>query len=690
MSVGLSESQNYIWSDDDCLGEGTFGKVFRGIQKRSGDKVAIKIFKHVNHQVSQETKLLQSLQHKHIIRFFATEFELSTNKMVMILELCNGGSLMSYLNEPENVCGLPDEEFLLVFNHLSAGLEFLKRHDVIHRDVKPDNIMRHVLDDGQTVYKLADFGTARELPEGQNFTSLHGTEPYLHPQLYRVCFFQGSNCTREFGANTDLWSIGVTLYQTATGNLPFLVMDRHVMLRIYHEMQENEGIVSAIQQKNSDEVVFQKKLPRNCRLSCGLKQLITPIIAGVFIQEKGKQWSFTQYYEQVVDLVSRKVINVFYVNKMRLMKVYIKSDETFNTFKYYVSAQSEVAEENQVFLYKANLIVNTFEDFSGVDESDCIFLFDRSNAEVESTIDVQLVFENLTNFPNKFMSSSESDDHRLAFVTCRDLCLCKNVMDYQSIVYKYFSNFIKDFNSYCKEETRDQRKMYDTLLEKSSQTKNRAQILKQLQNLNHSNDDSFLDRFEEISDNFLSETDKLFNDLRNIKADLVPNTSHDSYLKTVSKELTDMKQLRKKLYNARINKKLYDFEKIKIVHCVRTILETFTDKMDPNFDCFVNDIKNWHKNEFFAHVRTLSTLKKLLNRYRSDLKRFEDEIQARSDDNLKTISTLGLNKEKLFDIVEKYKTNNLDIKTLVEENLKLVEQMNELVVTLNSNLSTDL
>lgn len=137
MSVTLSESQNYIWNHSDFLGEGTFGKVFHGIHKQTGDKVAIKIFKHINHQVTQETKLLQSLQHKHIIRFFAAEFDLTTNEMVMILELCNGGSLMNYLNEPENVCGLVDEEFLLVFKHLSKGLEFLKRHDVIHRDVKP-------------------------------------------------------------------------------------------------------------------------------------------------------------------------------------------------------------------------------------------------------------------------------------------------------------------------------------------------------------------------------------------------------------------------------------------------------------------------------------------------------------------------------------------------------------------------
>lgn len=526
--------------------------------------------------------------------------------------------------------------------------------------------MRHVLDDGRTVYKLADFGTARELPEGENFTSLHGTEPYLHPQLYRVCFFQGGSPTREFGPNIDLWSIGVTLYQTATGNLPFLVQDRQLMLQIYTKMKDNEGIVSAVQ--NSDDVIFQKKLPKNCRLSFGLKQLVTPIIAGVFIQDKSRQWSFTKYYERVSEVVSRKLVRVFYINKMRLVKIYIKRDEEFNNFKKLILEQTEVSEENQVFLYKKNLIVSSFEDFRNFDKSEYIFLFDRSDYEVETTIEIQLIFENLTNFSNKFMQN-EADDFRLAFITCRDLCLCKNIIEYQSIVYKCFTKFINDFNSYCKEETKDQNKMYSTLLEKNFLIKNRS--LSRQKSLN----------LELLTKSFLDQSEKSFNELATIQNDVTPDNSHDSYLKTVSKELNDMKQLRKNLYNAKIDKKLYDFEKTKILHCVRTILETFTDKIDPNFEIFLNKIKNWYKNDFFAQMRSLSLLKKQINSYRSTLKQIEEEIQDRSHENS------SFNKDQMLDIVTKFKNNNFSIKLLAEENLNLVEEIENLI---NVNLSTDL
>ena len=52
------------------------------------------------------------------------------------------------------------------------------------RDLKPGNIMKFIRDDGTIVYKLTDFGAARELQDDQQFVSLYGTEEYLHPDMY--------------------------------------------------------------------------------------------------------------------------------------------------------------------------------------------------------------------------------------------------------------------------------------------------------------------------------------------------------------------------------------------------------------------------------------------------------------------------------------------------------------------------
>lgn len=58
-------------------------------------------------------------------------------------------------------------------------MKHLRDLDIVHRDIKPGNIMKVTSDDGTAIYKLADFGAARELQDDENFVSLYGTEEYL-------------------------------------------------------------------------------------------------------------------------------------------------------------------------------------------------------------------------------------------------------------------------------------------------------------------------------------------------------------------------------------------------------------------------------------------------------------------------------------------------------------------------------
>ena len=75
-----------------------------------------------------------------------------------------------------------------------AGMNHLREYGIVHRDIKPGNIMRVIGEGGRSVYKLTDFGAARELEDDEQFVSLYGTEEYLvrnTVHLLHTCYTPG-------------------------------------------------------------------------------------------------------------------------------------------------------------------------------------------------------------------------------------------------------------------------------------------------------------------------------------------------------------------------------------------------------------------------------------------------------------------------------------------------------------------
>jgi len=179
----MKETKNYIWKEEEKLGEGSFGQVFRGVDKRTGVYVAIKKFKDASKFSNNEFEILSKIDHKNIVKLVAYESELRDGQPVgipvVIMELCKGGSLEKMLLDPENCFGLEDDEYLLLLEGLTSAYEYLRKNNILHRDTKPGNILRHKGDDGDSIYKLADFDAARELADGETFESLRGTAEYV-------------------------------------------------------------------------------------------------------------------------------------------------------------------------------------------------------------------------------------------------------------------------------------------------------------------------------------------------------------------------------------------------------------------------------------------------------------------------------------------------------------------------------
>lgn len=179
------------------------------------------------------------------------------------MELSQHGSLYTLLDDPENSLGLEEEEFVIVLKDLTAGIQYLRDKDIVHRDIKPGNILLFKDEEGRSVYKLTDFGAAKQLEsEDEQFMSLYGTEEYLHPNIYGRAVIKDGN-TGPFDATVDLWSLGVTIYHAATGQLPFKAYGgRRNRQKMYEITRTKEsGVISGIQKYEDGPVEWRKDLP---------------------------------------------------------------------------------------------------------------------------------------------------------------------------------------------------------------------------------------------------------------------------------------------------------------------------------------------------------------------------------------------------------------------------------------------
>uniref|UniRef100_A0A8D0D7N4 TANK-binding kinase 1 n=1 Tax=Sander lucioperca TaxID=283035 RepID=A0A8D0D7N4_SANLU len=314
----MQSTTNYLWLISDLLGQGATANVYRGRHKKTGDLYAVKVFNNLSFLrpldvQMREFEVLKKLNHKNIVKLFAVEEESNTHHKVLVMEYCPCGSLYTVLEESSNAYGLPEDEFLLVLHDVVAGMNHLREYGIVHRDIKPGNIMRVIGEEGRSVYKLTDFGAARELEDDEQFVSLYGTEEYLHPDMYERAVLRKDH-QKKYGATVDLWSIGVTFYHAATGSLPFRPFEgprrnKEVMYKIITE--KPSGTISGHQKSENGKIEWSTEMPVSCSLSKGLQSLLTPVLANILEADQEKCWGFDQFFAETNDILHRTVVFVF-------------------------------------------------------------------------------------------------------------------------------------------------------------------------------------------------------------------------------------------------------------------------------------------------------------------------------------------------------------------------------------------
>ncbi|KAJ7996186.1 hypothetical protein DPEC_G00234440 [Dallia pectoralis] len=193
----------------EMIGEGSFGRVHKGRKKFSGLVVALKFIPKVGRSekdlrsLKREIDIMKGLQHPNIV-LLLDSFE--TEREVVVVTEYAEGELFQILEDDGN---LPETQVREIACQLVSALYYLHSHRILHRDMKPQNIL---LGKGGVV-KLCDFGFARAMSVSTLvLTSIKGTPLYMSPELVQE---------KPYDHTADLWSLGCILYELHTGVPPF-------------------------------------------------------------------------------------------------------------------------------------------------------------------------------------------------------------------------------------------------------------------------------------------------------------------------------------------------------------------------------------------------------------------------------------------------------------------------------------
>lgn len=225
------------------LGRGSFGVVLLAEDPLKAQKFAMKIVPcdHLDASTAArareaalaEAELLQRLRHPHVVSCHDVCWDAERRVVWIALDHMNGGDLQSVIDSRRNSHQQPPGVSFVrrVLSAVGSALRFVHSQGVLHRDVKPSNVLltgegmdassQHLPLDKAEI-KLADFGISKILEATSNANTVVGTPPYMSPEIV---------CGKPYGPASDAWALGACLYELVSLRRPFEAGNQLALVR---------------------------------------------------------------------------------------------------------------------------------------------------------------------------------------------------------------------------------------------------------------------------------------------------------------------------------------------------------------------------------------------------------------------------------------------------------------------------